>query len=115
RRWTSSIPATASPPTRAMARRCTPARTRWRRPSWMTAEASDAPALARTPSSPLQAAARRLRSLVRRSEFSLVILAAIIGVAAGLSVALIGTLSSDMHNLLFGLTGERLSGVKHLK
>ena len=81
----------------------------------MTAEASDAPALARTPSSPLEAAARRLRSLVRRSEFSLVILAAIIGVAAGLSVALIGTLSSDMHNLLFGLTGERLSGVKHLK
>ena len=34
--------------------------------------------------------------------------------AAGLSVALIGTLSSDMHNLLFGLTGERLSGVRHL-
>jgi CIC family chloride channel protein len=80
----------------------------------MTADVTDAPELARSPSSPLEAAARRLRSLVRRSEFSLVILAALVGVAAGLSVALIGTLSSDMHNLLFGLTGERLSGVKQL-
>ena len=44
----------------------------------------------------------------------MVLLAAIIGVAAGLSVALIGTLSSEMHNLLFGLKGERLSGVAHL-
>ena len=41
----------------------------------------------------------------------MVLLAALIGVAAGLSVALVGTLSSDMHNLLFGLSGERLSGV----
>ncbi|HEX4199467.1 MAG TPA: chloride channel protein [Caulobacteraceae bacterium] len=81
----------------------------------MTAEASDAPALTRERASPLEAVARRLRSLVRRSEFSLVILAAVIGIAAGLSVALIGTLSSDMHNLLFGVGGERLSGVKHLK
>ena len=75
---------------------------------------SDAPELARPSSSLLEMAARRLRSLVRRSEFSLVILAAIIGIAAGLSVALIGTLSSDLHNLLFGLKGERLSGVRHL-
>jgi CIC family chloride channel protein len=44
----------------------------------------------------------------------MVLLAALIGVAAGLSVALVGTLSSDMHNLLFGLSGERLSGVAHL-
>jgi chloride channel protein, CIC family len=80
----------------------------------MTAETSDAPAAARPSSSLLEGAARRLRSLVRRSEFSLVVLAAIIGIAAGLSVALIGTLSSDLHNLLFGLSGERLSGVKHL-
>jgi CIC family chloride channel protein len=81
----------------------------------MTAEASDAPALTRERTSLLEAMARRLRSLVRRSEFSLVILAAIIGIAAGLSVALVGTLSSDMHNLLFGVGGERLSGVRHLK
>ena len=80
----------------------------------MTAEVTEAPELERAATSPLEAVARRLRGLVRRSEFSLVILAAIIGVAAGLSVALIGTLSSDMHNLLFGLTGERLSGVKTL-
>ncbi|HZC16081.1 MAG TPA: chloride channel protein, partial [Caulobacteraceae bacterium] len=81
----------------------------------MTAEASDSPALTRERASPLDAVARRLRGLVRRSEFSLVILAAVIGIVAGLSVALIGTLSSDMHNLLFGVGGERLSGVKHLK
>jgi len=80
----------------------------------MTAEATDAPEPERGATSPLEAVARRLRGLVRRSEFSLVILAALVGIAAGLSVALIGTLSSDLHNLLFGLTGERLSGVKTL-
>jgi CIC family chloride channel protein len=57
---------------------------------------------------------RRFRGLIRGNEVWLVILGALIGVAAGLSVALIGTLSSEMHNVLFGLSGERLSGVAHL-
>jgi chloride channel protein, CIC family len=80
----------------------------------MTAEVTDAEEATRGGTSFLEAVARRLRSLVRRSEFSLVILAALVGIAAGLSVALVGTLSSDLHNILFGLTGERLSGVKTL-
>src|SRR5580658_5255140 len=69
---------------------------------------------ARSVDTRVAAAARRLRSLVRRSELSLVLLAAVIGVAAGLSVALIGTLSSDMHSILFGVGAERLSGVAKL-
>ena len=80
----------------------------------MTTEASEAEASARTGPTFLVEAGRRLRSLVRSSEFSLVILAALIGVVAGLSVALIGTLSSEMHNLLYGIRGERLSGVAKL-
>src|SRR5580658_1068380 len=80
----------------------------------MTAEVSKTPEQARVPTPRLVEAGRRLRGLVRHSALSLILLAAIIGVVAGLSVALIGTLSSDMHNLLFGLSGERLSGVAHL-
>src|SRR5579871_4550077 len=58
---------------------------------------------------------RRVRGIVRASELSLVFIGALIGVAAGLAVALIGTLSSEMHNVLYGLTGERLSGVPKLE
>jgi CIC family chloride channel protein len=81
----------------------------------MTAEVSKAPAPARVPTPRLVDAGRRLRGLVRHSALSLILLAAVIGVAAGLSVALVGTLSSAMHNLLFGVGGERLSGVAHLR
>ena len=72
----------------------------------MTAEASDAPAAERASACARRSDARRrvacaAWSAAARSRWSS--WRAIIGVAAGLSVALIGTLSSDMHNLLFGL------------
>ena len=58
---------------------------------------------------------RRLRSLIRGSELWLVLLAAAAGVAAGLAVALIGTISDQSHRLAFGLDkGQRLSGMGHL-
>ena len=58
---------------------------------------------------------RRLRSLIRGSEPWLVLLAVAVGVAAGLAVALIGTISDHLHRLAFGLAkGQRLSGVGHL-
>jgi CIC family chloride channel protein len=69
---------------------------------------------ARQATTRLAAAGRRLRGLVRQSELSLVLLAILVGVAAGLSVALIGTLSSGLHSVLFGVGAERLSGVAHL-
>ncbi len=78
----------------------------------MTAEISEAPA--RGASGRLAAVARRIRGIVRASELSLVVLGVLVGIAAGLAVALIGTLSSDMHNILYGLSGERLSGVTKL-
>jgi CIC family chloride channel protein len=63
---------------------------------------------------PLRDAALRLRSLIRGSEAALVILGALVGIIAGLSVALLGTLSSALHTLLFGVGAERLSGVPEL-
>jgi CIC family chloride channel protein len=64
--------------------------------------------------SPGRDLARRVRSLVRGREIWMVALGALAGIAAGLSVSLIGTISSDLHNLLFGVHGERLSGVPKL-
>lgn len=51
--------------------------------------------------------ASRLRAMFRRGELGLVALAALIGIAAGLLVALIGALSTALHVLVFGT--ERLS------
>lgn len=58
--------------------------------------------------------AQRVRGLIRGSEASMVVLGVIAGIVAGLAVALLGTISSDMHSLLFGIGAERLSGVRHL-
>ncbi|HLK26226.1 MAG TPA: chloride channel protein [Caulobacteraceae bacterium] len=58
--------------------------------------------------------ARRLRGLVRRSELVLIVMAIVLGVAAGLAVALLGTLSSALHVLLFGVGAEHVSGVAKL-
>jgi len=58
--------------------------------------------------------ARRVRSLLRGREIWMVGLGALVGVGSGLAVSLIGTISSELHNLLFGVHGERLSGVAHL-
>ena len=55
-----------------------------------------------------------MRDLVRGREIGQVALAALVGVGSGLSVALIGTISSTLHGLLFGVRAERLSGVAHL-
>jgi len=58
---------------------------------------------------------RRLRSLIRSSEIWLVALAVVTGVAAGLAVALMGTISDHAHQILFGLgKGDRLSGMGRL-
>jgi CIC family chloride channel protein len=59
-------------------------------------------------------AARHLRSLVRSSAFWLVLVAILVGVMSGLSVALLGAASDLMHTVLFGLRGERVSGVPFL-
>jgi chloride channel protein, CIC family len=57
---------------------------------------------------------RLIRTLVRGREVAMVILGALVGVGSGLSVALIGTISSVLHDILFGVRGERLSGVSEL-
>jgi CIC family chloride channel protein len=57
---------------------------------------------------------RLIRSLVRGREVAMVILGALVGIGSGLSVALIGTISSGLHDILFGVRGERLSGVAEL-
>ena len=51
--------------------------------------------------------ASRLRAMFRRGELGLVALAVLIGIAAGLLVALIGALSTALHVLVYGV--ERLS------
>ncbi|MGG7518199.1 chloride channel protein [Allorhizobium undicola] len=51
----------------------------------------------------------RLQSLLRRGELGLVVLAAIVGVIAGLLVALVSFLSNGLHWLVFGVEGT-LSG-----
>ncbi len=56
-------------------------------------------------------APQTLRALVRADEIWLVVLAAFVGVAAGLSVTAMGDLTQHMHRLLFNLDArERLSG-----
>jgi len=58
--------------------------------------------------------AQRVRGYIRGSELWMVVLGALVGIGSGLAVALIGTISSELHDILFGLKGERLSGVVHL-
>ena len=53
----------------------------------------------------------RLRAIVRARESSVIVLAAVVGVVAGLVVAAMGEAVSLMHVIFFGLDpGERLSG-----
>ena len=53
----------------------------------------------------------RLRAMVRARESSVIVLAAIVGVLAGLVVAIMGATVGFMHLVAFGLDpGERLSG-----
>ena len=53
----------------------------------------------------------RLRAIVRARESSVIVIAIVIGVIAGLAVAAMGELVSLMHAVFFGLdAGERLSG-----
>uniref|UniRef100_UPI00310113D4 chloride channel protein n=1 Tax=Neorhizobium sp. EC2-8 TaxID=3129230 RepID=UPI00310113D4 len=52
----------------------------------------------------------QLRVLVRRSEFGLIAVAALVGVLSGLAIAGMSFVSQEMHRLIFGLSGdERLS------
>ncbi|MBF2716126.1 chloride channel protein [Agrobacterium vitis] len=53
--------------------------------------------------------ASRLQALLRRGELGLVVLAAIIGILAGLLVSLVSFLSASLHFLVFGVEGT-LSG-----
>ncbi|MGI4976628.1 MAG: chloride channel protein [Janthinobacterium lividum] len=55
-------------------------------------------------------APQNLRALVRADELGLVVLAAVIGIAAGLAVVAMNELTQDAHHLLFATNGERLSG-----
>ena len=57
----------------------------------------------------------RLRAIVRARESSVIVLAAVVGVVAGLVVAAMGEAVSLMHVMFFGLDpGERLSGAVSL-
>ncbi|MGN6459572.1 MAG: chloride channel protein, partial [Pseudolabrys sp.] len=59
---------------------------------------------------------RRLRALVRARELSLVVLAALVGAAAGLTVAAMGVVVDLMHATLFALPPEaRLSGARAIE
>lgn len=54
----------------------------------------------------------RLRAIVRARESSVIVLAALIGVAGGLVVVVMGQLVGVMHAIFFALEpGQRLSGV----
>jgi len=56
-------------------------------------------------------APQTLRALVRADEIWLVVLSAFVGIAAGLSVTAMGSITQFMHRVLFGLDArERLSG-----
>ena len=63
----------------------------------------------------LRDAAHRVRGMIRGREGWLVVIAGFVGVAAGLSVALIGTISDHAHQILFGLRGERLSAAHEIR
>lgn len=63
----------------------------------------------------LQAAAQRLRELVRSQELGLVLLATVAGIAGGAAASLIGILVQLLHEFLFRLPhGQRLSGAAAL-
>ncbi len=55
-------------------------------------------------------APQTLRALVRADELGLVVLAAVIGIIAGLAVVAMNELTQHAHHLLFSTNGERLSG-----
>lgn len=64
----------------------------------------------------LRGAPATIRALVRRDELWLVVLAALVGVAAGLFVVAMNTASMALHRVLFALSNDgRLSGVAHLE
>ena len=57
----------------------------------------------------------RLRAFVRAREFSLILLAAVVGALAGVVVTLMGSGVNLLHSLFFGLPlGERLSALASL-
>lgn len=57
----------------------------------------------------------QLRVFVRRSEFGLVAISALVGVASGLAIAGMSFISREMHRLIFGLGGdERLSSANDI-
>ena len=63
----------------------------------------------------LRELAQRLRGMIRGREGWLVVISGFVGVAAGLSVALMGTISDHAHRILFGLQGERLSAATQIR
>ena len=59
--------------------------------------------------------AQRIRGMIRGREGWLVVISGFVGVASGLSVALMGTISDHVHRILFGLQGERLSAAPQIR
>ena len=59
--------------------------------------------------------AQRIRGMIRGREGWLVVISGFIGVASGLTVALLGTISDHAHRILFGLQGERLSAALQIR
>ena len=59
---------------------------------------------------------RRLRALARAREISIVLIAAAIGVAAGLVVAAMGEIVNLLHSVLYNIPhGDRLSALRSLE
>ncbi|RWX76925.1 chloride channel protein [Neorhizobium lilium] len=57
----------------------------------------------------------QMRLLIRRSEFGLIAVAALVGVMAGVGVAAMSWISQALHQLVFGIpVGERLSSASSL-
>ncbi len=59
-------------------------------------------------------APQTLRALVRTDEIWLVVLAAVVGVTAGLCVVAMNEITLLMHQVLFATDGERISGQVHV-
>ncbi len=70
---------------------------------------------AKLPSARILLDPAQLRVLIRRSEFGLIVTAAVIGVLAGLAVAAMSWISHELHVLIFDIgSGERLSSSTNL-
>jgi CIC family chloride channel protein len=88
----------------------------WFRPSWFRNDPAQPTRHRRPFGDWVLHAPQTLRALVRADEIWLVVLAAMVGVMAGLCVTLMSEITQLMHRVLFGLEShERLSGLADME